>query len=385
MAESAAADLAAALLEGVREGVFLTGPGGEIRSFNPAAEVITGRTSGEVVGGPCARALGCAEAGSCALAGALPGKTWTERLCRGTRADGRPAVLRLRMRAIVDGAGRPAGTVAVFSEASLQESLQKKLVAYERLASLGELATSLVHEVGNPVAVILGFASLLIQEEGRDPGGELRERIYREAERCREIVGQLLEYARSSRYSPRPIPLNVGDVARETVQLLGYRMKRQGVRCGLEWETGAPLVEADPGEMKQVLLNVLLNAVEAMGEGGTVTVTGRRIERETTVGGDSLLRPRAELVRRPWLEVRVEDEGPGLGPIEPDRLFEAFYTTKEKGGGLGLPVCKRIVGALGGEIFLRNREGGGACAVLRLPAWASEPEDPAPGHHRGDP
>jgi signal transduction histidine kinase len=370
--EGFADGLGAALLEGVREGVLLAGAGGEIHTFNPAAEVITGRTCGEVVGSRCAQALGCSEQGGCPWERPPPGRTWTERFCRGTRADGRPLALRVRARALFDGAGRPAGMLAVFSEASLQENLQKKLVAYERLASLGELATSLVHEVGNPVAVILGFASLLIQEEGRDPGGEIRERIYREAERCRAIVGQLLDYARSSRHSSRAIPLNLGDVARETVQLLSYRMKRQGVTCQIDWENGTPLVEADPGEMKQVLLNVLLNAVEAMGQGGAIAVTGRRIERETTVGGDSLLSPRAEVVSRPWVEVRVEDQGPGLGSAEPERLFEAFYTTKDKGGGLGLAVCKRIFVALGGEIFLQNRPEGGARAVLRLPGWGSE-------------
>jgi signal transduction histidine kinase len=276
------------------------------------------------------------------------------------------------MRWIWDEAGRPVGQVGLFSEASLQESLQKKLVAYERLASLGELASSLAHEVGNPVGVILGFARLLIQEEGHDPGGEIRERIYRESERCREIVGQLLDYARSSRTAPRPIPLNLGDVVREVIQLLSYRMKRQGVTWDLTWAPGTPLVEADPGEMKQVLLNVLLNAVEAMDRGGTVWVTGNRIDREITVGGDSLLNPRTTVVRNAWLEVRVADEGPGLGPTEPERAFEPFYTTKEKGGGLGLAVCRRILGEWGGEISLENRQGGGACAVVRLPGWGDE-------------
>jgi len=365
-------DLDAALLEGIREGAFFADPEGRIRIFNPSAEVITGRSAGAVIGEPCFQALGCSCAEECAPESMPSGKAWAERVCRGARADGRALTLRLRVRWVWDEAGRPVGQVGLFSEASLQESLQKKLVAYERLASLGELASSLVHEVGNPVGVILGFARLLIQEEGQDPGGEIRERIYREAERCREIVGQLLDYARSSRTAPRPTPLNLGDVAREVIQLLSYRMKRQGVNWRLDWAPGTPLVEADPGEMKQVLLNVLLNAVEAMENGGTVRVTGEQIQRETTVGGDSLLNPMVSVVHKSWLEVRVADEGPGLGPADPERVFEAFYTTKDKGGGLGLPVCRRILKEWGGEISLENREGGGACAVIRLPGWGEE-------------
>lgn len=345
---------------------------GRIRVFNPSAEVITGRTAGAVLGGPCSQALGCPGEKGCAGEEPPSANRWLERVCRGTRADGSSVVLRVRTRWVCDGAGRPAGQLGIFSEVSLQESLQRKLVAHERLASLGELASSLVHEIGNPVGVILGFARLLVQEEGRDPGGEIRQRIYSEAERCREIVGQFLDYARSSRSSPRPTPLNLGDLARDVIHLLSYRMMRQGVRWELDWEGGSPLVEADPGEMKQVLLNVILNAVEAMEGGGTVRVSGRRIERETTVGGDSLLSPRAAVVSEPWVEVRVEDEGPGLGTLAPERAFEAFFTTKEKGGGLGLAVCRRILGQWGGEILLENRAAGGARAILRLPGWVSE-------------
>jgi signal transduction histidine kinase len=278
-------------------------------------------------------------------------------------------MLRLRTRWVSDPAGRPGDLLGIFSEVSLQESLQRKLVAHERMASLGELASSLVHEIGNPVGVILGFARLLVEEAGRDPGGELRERIYAEAQRCREIVGQFLDYARSSRALPRPTPLNLGDLVRETLALVAYRMKRQGLAWEVGWEPETPLVEADPGEMKQVFLNLLLNAVEAMGEGGTVRIFGRRVERETLVGGDSLLAPTPAVLRRAWTEVWVEDEGPGLGNLEPERFFEPFFTTKEKGGGLGLLVCRRILGEWGGEITLENRPGGGARATLRLPGW----------------
>lgn len=379
-------DTVVALLEGVSDGVCVLDLDGTVRRFNTSAEILTGRPVGDVMGRPCAEAFGCGAPNQCPVRQAGPGRTWTERSCRGRRADGRELSLRVRSRSLVDPVGRACGYILVFSEHSLHESLQKRLAAYERLASIGELATSLVHEIGNPVSVILGFAHLLIQQDGGDPDGEIRGRIYREAERCRGIVGGLLDYARSSRRSPHPIPLNVGEVVAETAELLSYLMRRRNVTCEVHWAPDTPFAEADPGEMKQVFLNVMLNALDAMEQGGSIRVTGRLIEKEHIVGGDSLLRPVSRFVRDPWVEVRVEDEGTGLEPAEAQHVFEPFYSTKENGGGLGLTVCRRILQERGGSIRLENREGPGACVVLELPASAHGTSGSAPqtpyGHFR---
>lgn len=362
-------DTVAALLEGVADGVLVTDLEGCVLRCNPAAEVLTGRSAGEARGVPFAQVLGCDE-----LAGSPLGREgfrgeWVEVTCRGRRADGRPLVLRVRARTLADPVGRPAGRAVLFSEISLHESLHQKIVAYERLASLGELAASLVHEIGNPVSVIVGFSHLLVQQHGADPGGEVRGRILREAERCQKIVGQLLSYASSAGPSARPAPLSLQNAVVEVVDLLRYKLNRKGVWSEIAWEPDTPLVVADSGEVKQVVLNLLLNALDATPQGGTVRVTGRRAERETTVGGDSLLSPVARVVREPWAELRVLDEGPGLGVGDPERFFAPFCTTKEKGGGLGLTVCRRIVAERGGQVRLENRPEGGACAVVELPGY----------------
>jgi two-component system nitrogen regulation sensor histidine kinase GlnL len=358
-----------ACLEATGDGVCLTDLDGRIERVNPAAEIMTGRTSGEAVGLACCEFLGCSDRGACPLERADRGTAWEESLCRGTRADGSALVLRTRTRLVFDAAGRPGGRAVLFSEASLQESLQRKMVVYERQASLGELATSLVHEVGNPVSVILGFARLLIQQDGVDPEGEVRERIFREAERCRRIVEQLLDYARSSSQSQRLVPLGLKGVVSDTLDLLSYRVKRRGVATEVAWDPETPFVLADPGEMKQVFLNLLLNALDATGEGGRIRVSSRPRVREVTVGGDSLLEPRARVEARPWAEVRVENDGVGLGTTNPEQFFAPFFTTKEGGGGLGLPVCRRIIDERGGTIRLENLPGKGACAVVELPGY----------------
>ncbi|MDF1554533.1 MAG: ATP-binding protein [Deferrisomatales bacterium] len=374
--DSQACDTLVACLEATGDGICLTDLEGRIQRVNPAAEIMTGRTSGEAVGLACCEFLGCGDRSACPLTRPAQGKAWEEATCRGTRTDGSLLVLRTRTRLVFDAVGRPAGRVLLFSESSLQESLQRKMVVYERQASLGELATSLVHEVGNPVSVILGFARLLIQQEGDDPGGEVRERIFREAERCRRIVEQLLDYARSaSSQNPRLVPLGLKGVVEDTLSLLSYRVRRRGVATEVVWDPETPFVLADPGEMKQVFLNLMINALDATGEGGRIRVSSHKRVREVTVGGDSLLNPRARVEERPWVEVRVENDGVGLGTANPEQFFVPFFTTKEGGGGLGLPVCRRIIDERGGGIRLENLPGKGACAVVELPGYRAGADD----------
>jgi signal transduction histidine kinase len=119
--------------------------------------------------------------------------------------------------------------------------------------------------------------------------------------------------------------------------------------------------------MKQVFINLLINALDASASGGKVRIAGSSFVREVPVGGESLLRPRPSLRQESWARVSVEDRGVGLGPGDPERFFAPFYSTKEKGGGLGLAVCRRIVEQLGGRLWLQSGEETGARAVLELP------------------
>ena len=360
-------DILATLFEGLGEGVFLSGLDGKVTNAGASAEIITGRSRSDTVGGTLAAALGVTDPETVAdLAGNL-GEGWTQTICRGTRRDGAPLTLRLRSRVYRTGEGRPAGAVHLFSETSLQENLHRRLVAHQRLAGLGELSAALVHEVGNPVSVILGFAHLLMEQEGKDPDGEIRTRIYHEANRCRSIVDKLLDYARSSIRAPSPVTMSVREVASEVLALLSYRLKRSGIAVSVDISHGCPLVNADTGEMKQVLLNLLLNAIDASPQGATLELTGEPFEREFAVGGDSLLSPKSSTRRETWIRVTVSDRGAGLGGGDPERYFAPFYSTKEKGGGLGLAVCRRIAEQLGGSLALLEREGGGARAVMELP------------------
>lgn len=355
------------LLEGLGEGVALADLSGKVTEASDSVEIITGREHTTVIGAKLTEVLGLLEGEDASSLQCQSADTWSQTLCRGRRADGAPLALRIRSRLYRDSNNRIAGSVHLFSEASLQDSIQRRLVAYQRLAGLGELSAALIHEVGNPVSVILGFAHLLVQQKGEDADGEIRERIYHEAMRCRQIVDRLLDYARSSSRAPTPAPISVKEVALEVLGLVSYRLKSKNIEATLDWDAQSPLVKADAGEMKQVLLNLLINAVDASPPSTVIELKGESIQKEVPVGGDSLLMPVATVQKEHWVRFTVADRGTGLGGADPERLFAPFYSTKEKGGGLGLSVCRRIAEGLGGSLKLAAREGGGAAAVMELP------------------
>jgi two-component system, NtrC family, sensor kinase len=232
---------------------------------------------------------------------------------------------------------------------------QAALVQSEKLSSLGQLSASIAHEINNPLAGILTFAKLVTRElEAAVPDPARRATltrnlalVEREAGRCSAIVRNLLDFARERPLRLEPVDVNAAVL--ESLQLVGHKLEMAGFR--LERRLGAlPNVRADFGELRQAVVNLTLNAMEAMGEGGTLTIETRAAEGGRTV------------------EVVVEDTGPGIPPEILRKIFDPFFTTKEKGTGLGLSVVYGIVQRHGGRIDVENLAGRGARFVIRLPA-----------------
>jgi signal transduction histidine kinase len=223
---------------------------------------------------------------------------------------------------------------------------QTELVAAERLATVGKLAAGVAHEVGNPLSGILGYLSLARM---RSPTTELREyldRIDHEVQRIDGIVRGLLDLGRPG--SGARAPVDVGRVAQTCVELVRAGPELERVRVDFALEPGL-LARADAGPLSQIIINLLLNAAQAMGGEGSVRVSTRR---------------EGEVVR-----LAVEDSGPGIPPEVMPRLFEPFFTTKEgKGTGLGLAVSLHLAQGMGGRLTAENLPGGGACFSVHLPA-----------------
>jgi len=247
--------------------------------------------------------------------------------------------------------------VVVMTDITDAADLQSRLMHTEKMAALGQLVSGVAHEVNNPLAAIVGFTDLLLenQEVPESAKEELRV-ILQEAQRTRLIVQNLLSFARQM--PPQREPIQVSDVIRQTLKLRAYDFSNHGVEVSEHYPDDLPLVVGDPHQLQQVFLNILNNAYDAVQE----TRRPGKIEIDAQLR-DSLL------------EINFRDNGPGIA--QPDRIFDPFFTTKGvgKGTGLGLSICYGIVRAHSGEIVAQNNDRGPGCTfTVKLPIAATAVE-----------
>jgi PAS domain S-box-containing protein len=247
--------------------------------------------------------------------------------------------------------------VAVMTDVTDAADLQAKLMQTEKMAALGQLVSGVAHEVNNPLAAIVGFTDLLLENPAvpADAKEELRV-ILAEAERTRVIVHNLLSFARQT--SPRREPLQVNGVLRQTLKLRAYDFSNHDVDVQVSYADDLPIVLGDPHQLQQVFLNILNNAYDAVRD----TDRPGKIEVVTAHTNG-------------YLEISIRDNGPGIS--RPDRIFDPFFTTKDvgKGTGLGLSICYGIVRAHQGEIQARNNPDGIGCTfTIQLPVSANPAE-----------
>ena len=231
--------------------------------------------------------------------------------------------------------------------------MYERMKERDRLAALGEMAAGLAHEIRNPLGAIKGAAQLLTPSEVPGETSQFLSIIVEEVNRLNKVVSQFLDYARP--YRGEMDLLDINEVIRKTATLLGADSK---VELQLTLDDALPRVRADAEQMRQVFLNLAINAIQAMPEGGKLTIASalRKTRRGT--------RP-SPLPQQ--IEVRFRDTGPGIPPGEMKNLFIPFFTTKEKGTGLGLPISQRIVENHGGAIEVRSRQGVGSTFTVVLP------------------
>jgi signal transduction histidine kinase len=216
----------------------------------------------------------------------------------------------------------------------------------DRMAAIGQLSARLAHEIRNPLASIRGAVDVLGQPQTTDEvRREFRAIIQKECGRLEHLLAELLDFAR-----PRPPEYRETDVSQKlesVVALLARAAAKNRITLRQNVSMGLPSVECDPEQIRQVILNLALNAIQAMREGGEVVLSGR-------LDGAHVL-------------IEIQDQGHGIASEDLDKVFEPFYTTKENGTGLGLPVVREIVAQHQGTISARRNEGKGMTFSLRLP------------------
>jgi PAS domain S-box-containing protein len=320
---------------------------GIVTSWNRGAEALLEISAPDVIGRPLSRV---APAGPLAK---LLERVVRERAVRGVRMEWRNARgedVPVDVSAAALGRDQaPAGAALVARDLSARARLDRQLVRSEKLAAVGSLAAGLAHEIGTPLNVISATAEYLLPDAGEEAREQLRG-IVDETERISRLVRELLSFARGARTGKTSVAVD-GAVAR-VLALLRITLERRRVQIARELPAALPPVHADPDGLHQVLLNLIVNASQAVAEGGRVVIAARTSELD---GGRAVA-------------IEVHDDGPGVPPAMRERILDPFFTTRAEGTGLGLAVCDRIVAEHGGDLRVGQGPLGGASFTVLLPA-----------------
>jgi two-component system NtrC family sensor kinase len=234
--------------------------------------------------------------------------------------------------------------------------MQAHLFQAEKLASIGKLAAGVAHEINNPLTGILTNSSLMLEDlPPEDPKREDVQTIVNETLRCRKIVKGLLDFARQTK--PLKQFLDLNQVVKRVLSLIENQASFRNIAISTDLDPNPPAVLADQDQIQQVFLNIVLNASEAMPQQGQLRISSRTLPREGA------------------MEVRFQDNGPGIPPDVQDKILEPFFTTKSTGTGLGLSIAYGIVERHRGTLKVESAPGKGTTIVITLPTESKEPED----------
>ena len=254
---------------------------------------------------------------------------------------------------LLNAEGKPAGVIISVRDVTMEKKLEQQIIQSERLAAMGQMIGGFAHELNNPLTSILGMAELL-QEGGVSEAAHKQISIlHQQARRAAEIVQNLQYFARPP--APGRSQVNLNELVQRTVQMQAYPLRKSNIAVDFLQEPSIPAIVADPNQLMQVFLNLLLNAEQAIRESrekGTIRV---RIGRNP----DSV-----------WIV--FQDDGPGIAPENLTHIFDPFFTTRRpgRGTGLGLSICKTVLREHGGNIEAASAAGEGAVFTITLPTGA---------------
>ncbi|MFH1374459.1 MAG: ATP-binding protein [bacterium] len=360
------------ILNSISAGVIAVDQNGRITHFNPAASLILSISTDDALG---QRYRNVVTPGTPADANAMRAAESGREVASIEKAiklaDGTRLYLSVSTAVLSDDLGRSIGAVEVFQDLTKIKKLEQEVARLNTLAALGEMAATIAHEVRNPLSGIVGFASLLEKELApTDPRKKLAGRIIEGVNNLNETVTTLLNYTRLEEVNRTQVVYD--EFLRATLEQFrrefSDRIKDTTIRLYGNPEA-VPIgfnLQLDRLLIRQVLFNVLLNAVDAGGEGGVIEVRYRCLSRETAAShySDQILLGLDETV----VETTITDNGPGISPEHLDRIFAPFFTMSKEGNGLGLAVAWKIMKAHGGDITADNGPAGGAVIHLLLPA-----------------
>ncbi len=348
-----------AVFDHIDDEVVLADASGVVEDVNTAAIRRTGLPKKSLVGRPCREVLD--ELQHFHPAGPDDVSPWDGLLAgKGGRAEyscmdaeGLLRYFRIAAHA-VGGDGRPRHTVILRRDITHDVFLERRLQKSERLAAIGELSMFISHEIRNPLFAIAGFANSLLRSSGIDESS--REKvaiILQESNRLDTILKSIINFSRPTQATPGEVELNL--VVRQTLDLMRVGMDKQGVEVVVEAASSLPKARGDTELLKQCLVNLLKNSMEAMPQGGRITVsTG---------------------MRQGYVFLSVEDTGHGIPKENLSQVFNPFFSTRDKGSGLGLAMTKKILNDLGGSVSIKSEPDQGTTVTLLLPPFFALDKD----------
>ncbi len=346
------------ILTSLEEGVVVVDPNGRISFFNQSAEVLTELPASNVLGRPYAEIF----ARSAWLVDMVkmsepPQQTGSRGEGDLARPRARSVAVNLTVSPLQDRYDRFLGTILLLRDLTHRKELEEDLKRADRLSLLGTLAAGLAHEVKNPLAGIKGAEQLMTRKVKDDPDlREYAEIVVNEVNRVDALIDQLLDLSKPARMNFEP--LNIHEVLDQVLLLEKSDAAGSGVEVRKNFDPSLPSIRGDRARLMQVFLNLVKNALQAMGGRGALTVT-TRIETDFHIREHG--RERGKLIR-----IEIEDNGPGIKDEDLPHIFSPFFSTKTGGTGLGLAICYRIVNEHGGLIRVESRPGAGACFKVSL-------------------
>jgi len=246
--------------------------------------------------------------------------------------------------------GEVVACVHVTRDITERKKMEEQLIVTDRLASVGELASGIAHELNNPLTSVIGFSQLLLEKDVPDDVREDLKIIHSEAQRTAQVVKNLLTFAR--KHDTEKGPMNINSIMEKVLELRAYEQRVSNIQVNTRFALDLPEIMADYFQLQQVFLNIVINAEHFMIESnnrGTLTITTEKVE---------------DIIRASFA-----DDGPGISKENLGHLFDPFFTTKAvgKGTGLGLSICHGIITEHGGRIYAESKLGKGATFVVELP------------------
>jgi two-component system NtrC family sensor kinase len=350
------------LLQSACDGVIAADMTGKIIIFNDAAAAVTGHTVEAALDHLNIRAIYEGDGAKAVMrhlrSDAYGGKGKLKKYrIKAIGKNGEKIPISLYASIIYDEQGKEAGSIGFFHDLRerihIQQKLEKtqlQLIQSEKMASLGKLSAGVAHQLNNPLGGITLYTKLMLEDyDLEDNAREDLYRILKDAQRCRETVKELLEFARQTRQFMKP--LNINKELDRTLFLIENQTLFHNITLKKKMAPFVPLVMADSQQMGHVFMNIIINAAQAMDGNGTITLTTR------------------ESATKEGVLVEIADTGPGISAEDLEHIFEPFFTTKEegKGTGLGLSVVYGIVENHGGIISARSIPGRGSMFTVELP------------------